>query len=263
MMPAELAPMLSQMSAVIGPLFGGFQLGSAAGHFTQHAWSLGVLALPRRDRVARVHLGTIATFAADWSLDLDAALTFTAAFELAAAAILSQPGVADATGALLLDALADARQQQRSMFDQLGGLMGAGGFDPDADPATFLDSLHEPTATPATLALEAYTATLREWCLVVASDVTTAMVGSATAPLEAVRRHIASDARGEEAAAALFGLSVRGETVSLAREFVHAIVRDYGRDALDTLTRVDGAPTQEELRQPSAWFERVTHSPLA
>jgi uncharacterized protein (DUF2342 family) len=258
--PDEVAPMLDQMTAMMGPLLGGFQLGSAAGHFAQHAWSLGVLALPRRTATPHLHIGNLVTFAREWSIDLDTALTFGLAFELAAAAVLHRPGVADATGAVLLDALADARGQQQALFEQLGGLMQPGGM---ANPEEIFGRLPEPKPTAATMALETYTAVLREWCLVLAGEVTTAMVGSAAVPLEAVRRHFASTTRGEDAAAALFGLRLRGDTVALARTFVHDITTTVGRDALWALVRVDGAPSRVELESPTSWWERVSASPLA
>ena len=41
--------LMAQMAATIGPLFIGFQMGSVAGHFSERAWSLAALPLPRLD----------------------------------------------------------------------------------------------------------------------------------------------------------------------------------------------------------------------
>ena len=80
---------------------------------------------------------------------------------------------------------------------------------------------------------------------------------------EAWKRHRLTDARGEDAAAALFGMSLQGPHRDEADAFVAVLSEQHGLQVFDAFLRVDGLPTPHELREPSQWFERVTNSPLA
>ena len=59
---------LSQLTSAIGPLFTGFQIGSVAGHFSERAWSLAALALPRESSERLLVVNNISSFADEWSL---------------------------------------------------------------------------------------------------------------------------------------------------------------------------------------------------
>jgi hypothetical protein len=60
-------PMMAQMASTLGPLFTGFQMGSVAGHFSERAWSLAILPLPREDSERLLVVNNLASFAEAWS----------------------------------------------------------------------------------------------------------------------------------------------------------------------------------------------------
>jgi uncharacterized protein (DUF2342 family) len=255
---------LGQIAATIGPLFTGFQLGSVAGHFVERAWSLAALPLPRASTDRLIVANNVAHFADEWSLSADGATVFALAREFAASVVLAQPGTADALRALLLEAVADAVAAQGDIVqrlarlvgtEQLGSLLG----DPDA----LLDELAAPAPTDATRAIDAAAAALHGAFDAIAFSVAEQVLGPIGQLREAYDRYRFADARGEDAAAAIFGISNRGDHRTAADGFVRAVVDARGLSAFTALLRADGLPTDSELHQPERWLERVEHSPLA
>ena len=110
------------MLAALGPLFTGFQMGSVAGHFTERAWSLAALALPRDSDERLLVVNNLAGFAESWSLERDEVYVFALAQEFVASLVLSRPGTGDALRALLLDTVAAAAAAQGSLIERLGSL---------------------------------------------------------------------------------------------------------------------------------------------
>jgi hypothetical protein len=260
----QASSMMNQLMGAIGPLFTGFQLGSVAGHFSERAWSLAVLPLPRITRERLVHIDNVETFASEWSLDLDTTLVFALAREFAASELLTQPGVSDALRVLLLDASREALASQGDIVGRLTSL-----DNPQdlmalmSNPEGLLDGITAPEDSSATRAINAAAAALRSVLDFVAFSITEQIVGSAPQLREAYRRYRRSDARGEDSAAALFGISTQGEHQDAAEEWTAAIVREHGLGSLTALFRVDGLPSYHELSQPEEWWQRVISSPLA
>jgi uncharacterized protein (DUF2342 family) len=259
----DLPPALLQLTGALGPLFLGFQMGSVAGHFSERAWSLATLSLPRVNDRRLVAVGNVAAFASEWSLDPDAVMAFALARETLSAVILSQPATGDALRALLLDTVAEAAAAQNDLFGRLSSLdaSAADSMSLLAQPEQWLDGLVIPEDSTATLALNAATATLGAYVDSTALTITEALVGPQPALREAYRRFRLTDARGEDAAGALFGLALRGGVHDEATRFIEAILDDA--DGVSALFRVDGLPKSHELGNPAAWRERVRHSPLA
>jgi uncharacterized protein (DUF2342 family) len=255
---------LGQLASTIGPLFVGFQLGSVAGHFSERAWSLAALALPRENQSRQFVVNNVAHFADEWSLDRDATTAFALAREIVASVILSQPGTGDALRALLIDAVRDAAAAQGDILSKLTTMS-----DPSeltalmGNPEALLDGLDVPEATDATRAINAAAAILRAVFDAAAFEITEQLFGPVPQLREAYLRYRLADARGEDAAAALFGIDTHGEEQHLADEFVAAIVKAHSLEAFAALLRADGLPTHDELDAPLAWFERVANSPLA
>jgi hypothetical protein len=81
--PGENA-MMAQLASTIGPLFTGFQMGSVAGHFSERAWSLAVLPLPRLDATRQLVVNNLTSFAEAWSLERDEVYVFALAQEFVA-----------------------------------------------------------------------------------------------------------------------------------------------------------------------------------
>jgi uncharacterized protein (DUF2342 family) len=262
--PDGLAGPLGQLAATIGPLFTGFQLGSVAGHFSDRAWSLAALALPREGAERLLVVNNVAKFADEWSLDRDATTVFALAREFVASIVLTQPGTGDALRALLLEAVRDSVAAQGDVLGRLSRI--AGPEDLAAlmgNPEALLDGLELPEETEATRRVNAATAALRAVFDDVAFAVSEQIVGPLPQLREAYRRYRLADARGEEAAGALFGIDTRGAEQNVADAFAAAVVATRGREAFTCLLQADGLPTPEELSEPTRWYERVSTSPLA
>ncbi len=260
----SLSATLGQLASTIGPLFVGFQLGSVAGHFSERAWSLAALALPRDNQSRLLVVNNVARFAEEWSLDPDATSAFALAREIVASVILSQNGTGDALRALLIDAVRDAAAAQGDILSKLSNLS-----DPSdlaalmGNPEALLDGIDMPEATDATRAINAAVAVLRAVIDATAFEISEAMFGPLVQLREAYRRYFLADARGEDAAAALFGIDPHGVEQTTADAFVASIVSQHGLEAFTALLRADGLPRHDELERPFDWLERVTNSPLA
>jgi len=259
-----LAPMLAQLGATMGPLFLGFQLGSVAGHFSETAWSLGAIPLPRENDERDIIVNNVARFADEWSLDHDQAMIYALAYEHTAATYLRQDGTATALRALLFDAVRDAQAAQGDIMGRLTGLMQSGDMgELLSNPEQLLDGIELGEETPATIAIDAASVCLRASFDFIASHITHSIIGPTPLLDEALRRHRRSDTKGEESAAALFGISIRGSRVDIAEQFVREVVSSWGIEELTRLFELDGLPSAEELVKPAQWRSRVKQSPFA
>ncbi len=256
--------LMAQITSAIGPLFAGFQMGSVAGHFSERAWSLAVLPLPRLDDRHLLVVNNLTHFADEWSLEHDEVFVYALAQEFVASLVLTQPGTGDALRALLVDAVNEAAAFQGDLMGRLQSMMESGDLnDMMSDPAALLEGIAIPEESDATRAINAAASVLLAFFCAVAQDVTETLLGPRPALIEAYARHRRSDARGEDAAAALFGISTQGPHHDGAAEFVKTLADAHGLRVFDALLRVDGLPSAAELRDPAAWYERVTNSPLA
>ena len=261
---ADANPIMAQLAATIGPLFTGLQMGSIAGHFSERAWSLAALPLPRLDDQRLLVVNNLASFADAWSLDRDDVYIFALAQEFVASLVLTQPGTGDALRALLLDGVRESAAVQRDLIERLQSMISPEDLNAlMGNPESLLDGIELPEETPATRAINAATAVLSAVFDAAATDITHALVGERPALTEAYRRHRRSDARGEDAAAALFGVATQGPHHDEAATFVSELAEAYGLNVFGALLRVDGLPSAEELTDPSTWYQRVTTSPLA
>jgi uncharacterized protein (DUF2342 family) len=256
--------LLSQISSTIGPLFTGFQMGSVAGHFSERAWSLAVLPLPRLDTRRLLVVNNLANFASEWSLDRDEVYVFALAQEFVASLVLSQPGTGDALRALLIDAVNESAAVQGDLLERLQSMFEEGDINSLMNnPESLLDAISIPEESDATRAINAAASVLLAFFSAAAQNITESMLGPRSALAEAYARHRRRDARGEDAAAALFGISTQGPHHDAATSFVATLVAEHTLSAFGALLRVDGLPSAKELNDPAAWYLRVTTSPLA
>ena len=262
--PDNEVAMMSQLAATIGPLFTGFQMGSVAGHFSERAWSLAVLPLPRLDATRMLVVNNLTSFAEAWSLERDEVYVFALAQEFVAALVLSQPGTGDALRALLIDAVREASAAQSNLIDRLQSMINPEDLNElMSNPAALLDGIEVPEESDATRAINAAASVLLAFFDRAASDITESILGPRPALAEAYARHRRSDARGEDSASALFGIATQGPHHDAAKRFVNTLTEAHGLAVFDALLRVDGLPSAHELDAPEEWYERVTNSPLA
>lgn len=258
------AQLIAQITSTIGPLFTGFQMGSVAGHFSARAWSLAALPLPRNDERRLLVVNNLANFANEWSLERDEVYVFALAQEFVASLILTQPGTGDALRALLIDAVNEASAVQSDLLGRLQSMLEGGDLnDVMANPESLLDGITPPEESDATRAINAAASVLLAFFQAAAQDITETMLGPRPALREAYARHRRSDARGEDAAAALFGITTQGPHHEAAATFVSTLAAEHSLGVFSALLRVDGLPSAKELDDPAAWYERVTNSPLA
>jgi uncharacterized protein (DUF2342 family) len=256
--------LLSQISSTIGPLFTGFQMGSVAGHFSARAWSLAVLPLPRLNDQRLLVVNNLTNFATEWSLERDEVYVFALAQEFVASLVLSQPGTGDALRALLIDAVNEATAVQGDLLERLQSMFESGDVNSlMSNPESLLDAISIPDESDATRAINAAASVLLAFFSAAAQSITETMLGPKPALVEAYARHRRSDARGEDAAAALFGISTQGPHHDAATAFVSTLAAEHSLSVFGALLRVDGLPSAAELNDPAAWYERVTNSPLA
>jgi uncharacterized protein (DUF2342 family) len=256
--------LLSQISSTIGPLFTGFQMGSVAGHFSERAWSLAVLPLPRLNTQRLLVVNNLANFASEWSLDRDEVFVFALAQEFVASLVLSQPGTGDALRALLIDAVNESAAVQGDLLERLQSMFEDGDINSlMSNPESLLDAISAPEESDATRAINAAASVLLAFFTAAALSITESMLGPRPALAEAYARHRRSDAKGEDAAAALFGISTPGPHPDAATAFVADLKAEHSLSVFGALLRVDGLPSASELYDPAAWYERVTNSPLA
>ena len=260
----EGGAVMAQLAGSFGPLFLGFQMGSVAGHFSERAWSLAALPLPRENADRLLVVNNLAAFAQEWSLERDEVYVFALAREFVASLVLSQPGAGDALRALLADAVREAAAAQGDILTRLQGMINPENMSSFmSNPESLLDQIELPGETDATRAINAAAAALGAFFDAAAEQITAAILGPRPTLGEAWRRHRLSDARGEDAAAALFAISNQGPHHEAARGFVAAVIAEQGIGAFSALLRVDGLPSKAELADPAAWYARVSTSPLA
>ncbi len=261
---AQENQLMAQISQTVGPLFAGFQMGSVAGHFSERAWSLAVLPLPRLEARKLLVVNNLAAFATEWSLQRDEVYVFALAQEFVASLVLSQPGTGDALRALLIDTVNESNAVQGDLIERLQSLIETGDLNEMmAHPESLLEGINVPDESDATRAINAAASVLLAFFTAAAQEITEAMLGPQPALFEAVARHRRSDARGEDAAAALFGIATQGPHHDAASEFVATLKASHSLSVFGALLRVDGLPSASELNDPDAWYERVTNSPLA
>lgn len=257
-------PLVAQMAATLGPLFAGFQMGSVAGHFSERAWSLAALPLPRLNDERLIVVNNLKSFADAWSLETDEVYVFALAQEFLASVVLTQPGTGDALRALLIDAVRESTQAQGDMLTRLQGMVNPEDLNELMNnPEALLEGIEMPEETDATRAINAAASVLLAFFDAAAHEITEAILGPRPALVEAYRRHRRSDARGEDSAAALFGISTQGPHHDSAAQFIRTLSEQHSLRVFDVLLRVDGLPSAAELNDPAAWFQRVSNSPLA
>ena len=261
---ADMAPFMSEIAKTMGPLFLGFQSGSAAGHFALHAWSPSQLPLPRRRSRGAVAVDNVSGFATDWSIDVDHALCYAGAHEAIGVNFLARNGTAVALEALLFDAVSDASAAQGDIMQRLTDLFQGGGMDEYINnPERIMDQLGDISATPATVRLDSAICVLRAAIDHLAAHISSEVVGPSPTLMEALRRSQLDADTGEKGAAGMFGVTLAGTTMEDARTFVRSVTETHGYEAIESLTQADGLPLPDELSDATTWFERVRSSPLA
>jgi putative hydrolase len=257
-----LGQLLGQFAATMGPVFVGLQFGSAAGHLAQRA--LGQYALPvpwPESGEILVVPENIEVFANDWSLPGDETELWVCIRELTAHAVLSRPVVRERINDLLRAATEEAAAAQAGLMERLGADPG----DPEAlqnllsDPESLMADLLTPAQQRTSEQLMAVTTAFGGYVDHITSTIAASVTGSAGPLTEAWYRHRVADAKGEQAAGALFGIDLGREQVDRGAAFVRGVVERAGEDGLARLWRsARTLPTPAEVDAPGLWLERIS-----
>ncbi len=257
-----LGELLGQFATTMGPLLVGLQFGSAAGHLAQRA--LGQYALPLpwpKDDELLVVPDNIAVFAKDWSLPADETQLWVCVRELTTHAVLGRPHVATRITELLEAATKEAASAQAGLAERLGGEAS----DPESlqnllsDPESLLADLLTPSQRRTSEQLIALTTALGGYVDHITATIATSLTGSAAALTEAWYRYRIEDAKGEQAAGALFGIDLGREQVDRGVAFARGVVERAGEDGLALLWMSDRTlPTPAEVDAPGLWLERIS-----
>jgi putative hydrolase len=256
-----LGELLGRFATTMGPVLLGMQFGSAAGHLAQRA--LGRYALPipwpGPDELLVVPRN-IQAFADDWSLPLDQAQLWVCVREITAHAVLSRPHVAGRVNALLDAAASDMVAAQQDLTERMGTQAG----DPESlqhllsDPESLLADLLTPGQRRTSATLVAVTTAVAAYVDHMTARAAGSLLGSASALTEAWYRYRTTEAAGERAAGALFGLDVGREQVDRGAAFVRGVVERAGEEGLARLWASERTlPTPAELDAPGLWLERI------
>jgi putative hydrolase len=257
---AGIQELLGRFAATMGPAILGLQFGSAAGHLAHHALGQYALPIPWPEGGELVLVpDNIAAFAESWSLPLDETQLWVCVRELTAHSVLTLPHVAGRLRELLEASTVDAVAAQRGLAEQLGA-----SADPDlfrqlmSDPESVFADLLTPSEHPSSAQLTAVTTAFGGYVDHVTGAIATGLTGSASALREAWHRHRASESRGEQVAAGLFGLDLGAGEVDRGAAFVRGVLERAGEEGLARLwTSAKTLPTPAEVDAPGLWLERI------
>jgi uncharacterized protein (DUF2342 family) len=104
----------------------------------------------------------------------------------------------------------------------------------------------------------ALTTTLGGYVDHITARIAESLTGSAPTLTEAWYRYRVREAKGEQAAGALFGLDLSRQQVDRGAAFVRGVIEREGEDALARLwASVRNLPTPAEVDAPGLWLERI------
>ncbi|MHB1584691.1 MAG: zinc-dependent metalloprotease, partial [Acidimicrobiales bacterium] len=259
---AGLGALLGRFAATMGPVLLGMQFGSAAGHLARRA--LGQYAVPvpwPASEELLVVPENIGAFADDWSLPHDETELWVCVRELTTHAVLTRPHVGARLRELLETAVVDSIGAQTGLAERLSGEMDS----PEAlqgllsDPEALLADLLTPGQRQTSAQLVAVVTALGAYVDHVTAAVATKLTGSAGPLTEAWYRYRIADAKGEQAAGALFGLDLGREQVDRGGAFVRGVLERAGEEGLARLwASAATLPTPAEVDAPGLWLERIS-----
>ncbi|MGH9043243.1 MAG: zinc-dependent metalloprotease [Acidimicrobiales bacterium] len=257
----DLQALLGKFASAMGPVMLGLQFGSAAGHLARQALGQYVLTVPwPQSHEVLVVPHNVATFASDWSLDLDASMLWVCAHELTVQLVLDRPHIAEAMRELLASVAVDTMAAQQGLVERLGD---AGeGTDSLAsmlsDPEAILSDLLSPGTRTTSDRLSAVVAALSAYVDHATGAIAEAVTGSPGPLSEAWYRYRASESKGRQAVATLLGFDVSATQVDRGAAFVKGVLDRAGEEGLGRiLQNAHNLPTPAELDAPGLWLARI------
>jgi putative hydrolase len=246
---------LAGIMRMVGPMMTSSAIGALVGRVAGRALGTYDVLLPRRtDRLTFVPAAVL-SFATEWSIPIDRALTHVVVADLASHAVLRIEHVAARLRDLLGRHADAACLDTDGLTQRIEGMVtGSADFDPELLRAS------EPTG--AQLALRGEIDDLLT-PVVGFVDYATMVVGARLLGdnrqvVEAWRRHRSSDSELERQVVDLMGVRSASSLAERGASFIGGVIERAGRDGLAALwSRPEHLPTRSELDAPGLWLARI------
>lgn len=260
-----MAALLSHFSSMMAPAMLGMAVGTLVGQLAQRAFGQYDLPLPREPRgQVLVVPATIDAFAADWSIEPDHMRRWVAVHELVVHAVFGVDHVRSAIDSAVRRYVSGFRSEPASIAERMAGLADAGS-DPAAalqqllsDPTLLLGAVRSAEQDALAPELDAMVAALIGYVDRCVDTVAAAVVPSASAVGEAVRRRRIESGPHDRFVEQLLGLRLTRDQVSRGSAFVNGVIERAGNDGLARLFEAPGSlPTPSEVDAPGLWLARL------
>jgi putative hydrolase len=260
-----MASLLSHFSSMMAPAMLGMAVGTLVGQLAQRAFGQYDLPLPREPRGQLLVVpATIDAFATDWSIELDHMRRWVAVHELVVHAVFSVDHVRSAVDGAVRKYVAGFRSDPASIAERMAGIAESGD-DPSmalqqllSDPTLLLGAVRSEEQAALAPALDAMVAALIGYVDRCVDTVAAAVVPSATAIGEAVRRRRIESGPHDRFVEQLLGLRLTRDQVLRGSDFVNGVIERAGNDGLARLFEAPNSlPTPSEVDAPGLWLARL------
>lgn len=268
-LPAEIedpqVAMLGGLMKMIGPMMLSMTAGSMAGHLSHRSLGGYDLPIPRDDatELLVVH-SNIASFAEEWSVEIDDVRLWVCVHEMAHHAVLRIPHVRDRLFTLLRDYSRGFRPDERAIRDRFGA------FD-ISDPSSMesiTEAMNDPEAIIGVMQSDdqrelvpfigALVTVIKGYVDWVMDEVGSNLIGSYPMISEALRRRRVTANPSDHFVGRMLGIELDRETFERGQKFVEGVVERAGAERLARLWETDAfLPTPNEIEAPGLWIART------
>jgi uncharacterized protein (DUF2342 family) len=260
--PPELGGMpFGQIMAMTGPMMIGVNIGSAVGHLVSEIQGDSDILWPRYGDEIAVYPQRAATFAQDWSLDLDAYLMWTLINQLVSNAVIQSQHISAELESIARRHITSMSSAAEALTSQLGEM--------DLSDPTALERLGQDPSQLFSVAKNdeqdrlvaesqpflAVVVALIDWFTLASAK---HLIGPTDSINEARVRVRRDRSEGLNLFESLFGIGVSSSSYEVGNHFIFGVVE---REAEEKLMRiVEGPrymPTPNEVEAPGLWLARI------
>ncbi len=260
-----MAPMMSALMGMLGPMMLGFTAGSMVGHLAQGALGGYALPIPRpEDSAILLSLPTIDSIAEDWSLDLNDTRMWTCIHEVAHHAIFSVPHIRERINSLLHRYVAAFEVDPTMLGEQFGSLdlsnpAGLAELQSSlGDPHTLLQALQSPAQVALQPELAALTSVVVGYADHLVDRIASDLIGSHAQITEAIHRQRVTTSQSDRFVEKLLGLELDQAQYDRGAAFIEGIIERAGHQGLQRIfASPENLPTVNEVDAPGLWLARI------
>lgn len=260
--PPELGGMpFGQIMAMTGPMMIGVNIGSAVGHLVSEIQGDSDILWPRYGDEIAVYPQRAATFAQDWSLDLDAYLMWTLINQLVSNAVIQSQHISAELESIARRHITSMSSAAEALTSQLGEM--------DLSDPTALERLGQDPSQLFSVAKNdeqdrlvaesqpflAVVVALIDWFTLASAK---HLIGPTDSINEARVRVRRDRSEGLNLFESLFGIGVSSSSYEVGNHFIFGVVE---REAEEKLMRIvedpRHMPTPNEVEAPGLWLARI------